>query len=129
MITSRKQVSEHRGARRYIEAFIPPLNDSCKFRSMSAGEQFAIADQAAKMKSDVRIIAIANTWCDDEGRLLYAWDNPDDIKELSETDGKVIDTLYDVVNTHCANMEPVDKLIKAAEKNYDADRGECLPTA
>lgn len=128
MITSRKQVNEHRNKRRYVEAFIEPLGDSCKFRSMSAGEQFAIGDQAAKMKCDARIVAIANTWCDEDGRLLYTWESEADIKELKELDGKALDTLYDVVNTHCANMESVANMIKAAEKNSDAGRGDETPT-
>jgi len=96
---------------------------------MFAGEQFAIPEQAAKMKADVRIIAIANTWCDEEGRLLYTWESKEDIDELTEYDGKTVDTMYDVINQHCANLTPVEKLIKAAEKNSDADRGEPLRIA
>lgn len=96
---------------------------------MLAAEQFAIADQAAKMKADVRVMAIIATWCNEDGLLMYQWDSEEDVAEINELDGKIVDTLYDVVNTHCANLEPVEKMIKAAGKNSVADRGELQPTA
>ena len=128
-IATRNQAEGQRNKRRFVQCEIPFIDGECKFRSMLAGEQFAIPDQAAKMKVDVRFIAIAQTWCDEDGRLLYTWESKEDLDELIEYDGKTVDTMYDVINQHCANLTPVAKLIKAAEKNSTADPGELTPTA
>lgn len=110
--------------RRFVEAYIPGLNETVRFRSMSADEQLALQD--SKTNLEARIRPIIQTVCNDEGYLLYS---DDDLEALSKVDGKIIDTMLDVINELCANREPVSKLVARSKKNCEPISSDLLPTA
>lgn len=106
--------------RRYVEAYIPELDKVARFCSLSVADreemESFMAGRMQKEPGTARVMPIVKTLVNEDGLRIYT---EDDAPLIAKQDDKIIDAMLDVINTHCVNREPVDKLVALAKKNCE----------